>query len=287
MSRFFTFLAMGLGWSCGGPIGGLIGALLGGAIDRRVSGNNAPRLDYSHGAYGPTGTSHRGPYSNTGNDKDLIVSLVVLIAAVMRADGAPRQSELNYVKKFLRRNMDEDEAKEMLHILRGLINMSEAIEIDDVCRQIMVNTQYATRYQMYDFLFGLACADMEFSVEEHRLLQEIGRSLGISRSDYMSIKARRVSGSTRQGTSGNAGGSYSSGSSYGGTSRSKPDPYAVLGVSSSATDDEIKKAYRRLAMKYHPDKVESLGEEMKRNATEQFRTINEAYETVKTLRGIK
>ena len=61
----------------------------------------------------------------------------------------------------------------------------------------------------------------------------------------------------------------------------------MLGLDSTATDEEIKKAYRRLAMKYHPDKVEGLGEEVKKNAEAQFREINEAYETLKNLRGFK
>ena len=64
-------------------------------------------------------------------------------------------------------------------------------------------------------------------------------------------------------------------------------PYAVLGIDSNATDDEVKKAYRRLAMKYHPDRVENLGEEVRRNAEEQFKKINEAYETIRIARGLK
>ena len=61
----------------------------------------------------------------------------------------------------------------------------------------------------------------------------------------------------------------------------------MLGLDNSATDDEVKKAYRRMAMKYHPDKVESMGEEVKKNAEAQFREINEAYEQIKTARGMK
>lgn len=68
---------------------------------------------------------------------------------------------------------------------------------------------------------------------------------------------------------------------------SRKDPYSVLGVDKNATDEEIKKAYRRLAMKYHPDKVEGLGEDVKRNAEAQFREINEAYEQIKSERGMK
>ena len=64
------------------------------------------------------------------------------------------------------------------------------------------------------------------------------------------------------------------------------DPYKVLGISPDATDEEVKKAYRRMAMKYHPDKVANAGEQIRQQATEKFRKINEAYEHIKKARGM-
>ena len=72
--------------------------------------------------------------------------------------------------------------------------------------------------------------------------------------------------------------SRSSRASYG------KDPYKVLGIDSSATDDEVKKAYRKMAMKYHPDRVAGMSEELQRNAAEQMKEINEAYEVIKQRR---
>jgi len=62
--------------------------------------------------------------------------------------------------------------------------------------------------------------------------------------------------------------------------------YKSLEIEPTATDDEIKKAYRKMAKKYHPDLVNELGEDVKKSATEKFRSINEAYESLKKQRGI-
>ena len=66
----------------------------------------------------------------------------------------------------------------------------------------------------------------------------------------------------------------------------KRDYYEVLGLKKGASDDEIKKAFRKLAMKYHPDRVSTLGEDVQKAAAEKFRQVKEAYETIKKERGL-
>ena len=66
----------------------------------------------------------------------------------------------------------------------------------------------------------------------------------------------------------------------------KRDYYEILGVGKSASDDEIKKAFRKLAVKYHPDKVSQMGEDVQKAAKEKFQKLNAAYETIKKQRGI-
>jgi DnaJ like chaperone protein len=69
--------------------------------------------------------------------------------------------------------------------------------------------------------------------------------------------------------------------------RGDESAYTVLEISPSATDDEVKAAFRRMAMKYHPDRVASLGPDVQKSATEKFRQVQEAYETIKKQRGMK
>ena len=263
----------GLGWAIGGPIGALLGYYLGKAIspDKQVGSGESF-----------TSTSHHGPYRNTGTQQDVNAALMVLIAAVMKADGEVKRSELDFVKRFLRTNYGDERGKEMLHMLQKLVEQD--IPINQVCQQIKVNTDYNTRYHMVDFLFGIGGADGAFHQTEINMLRLIAQYLGISTSDYTSIFERHVgySDPNYSDASGSRSG-YNSGSS----SRSgyNKDPYRVLGIDSSATDDEVKRAYRKMAMKYHPDRVAGMSEEMQRNAAEQMKEINEAYEVIKQRRA--
>ena len=276
------WILTGLGWSMMGPIGGIIGYLIGNRLEKRSEYRESlGGGSYGGGSYGRPSGSHR--YSNTGTADDLSAALLVLIAAVMKADNVVRKSELELVKRFLVSNYGEERAKELLLKLRDM--QQEDFPINDICQQIKQNTDYTTRYHMLDFLFSIADADGEVTFQEQSLLRTISNRLGINARDFLSILSRH----SGFGFGGSSSGRYGSGSSSASSSSSgyKKDPYKVLGLDSSATDEEIKKAYRRLAMKYHPDKVEGLGEEVKKNAEAQFREINEAYETIKTLRGMK
>lgn len=264
------WILTGLGWTMMGPVGGIIGYLIGKNLENR-------KTDSFIGGNMSHDSSSQRRYYNTGSQDDLSAALLVLIAAVMKADQVVKKSELALVKRFLVSNYGEEEAQELLLKLRDI--QQQDIPLGDICRQIKQNTDYTTRYHMLDFLFSIGDADGEITYPEQTVLRSISNGLGINARDYLSIMARHI-------TSGFGGGSSRSQSSSSGFSPKK-DPYKVLGLDRNATDDEIKKAYRRLAMKYHPDKVEGMGDEVKRNAETQFREINEAYEQIKAERGMK
>ena len=296
------WILAGLGWAVGGPIGAAIGFFIGAAVSSSFSGERLKEIGYDSPQSNP-----RPPYRNTGTTADIHAALLVLIAAVIKADGQVKRSELDYVKRFLNKNYSGEKAREMLLLLREIVKRD--IPVHDVCQQIKVNTDYTTRYHMVDFLCGLAGADGDFDDKEQRVIRAIVVGLGINSADFASIYARHSTArhswsnysdphragdtSSRGSRSGNtssggtrSGGRQSSSQSFR-QSTAPNDPYSILGIPSSASDLEVKKAYRRLAMKYHPDRVETLGEEIKRNAEQQFKIINDAYVTICRSRGLK
>lgn len=211
----------------------------------------------------PSSTSRgrASAWRRTATVGDIRVSIVVLIACVMKADGRVLKSEVNYIKPFFVRNFGEDGAKEALQLLKHLLERD--IDPIAVSRQIAQNVNYSTRLELLHLLLDVANADGDVCDAERQVIELISVNMGIADADYQSLNAMY---------------------------RKAQDPnwaYTVLEIEVSATDDEVKRAYRRMAMKYHPDKVANAGEEIRQQATEKFRTINKAYEHIKILRGIK
>ncbi|MCL1821973.1 MAG: TerB family tellurite resistance protein [Prolixibacteraceae bacterium] len=242
MAKFAKWIGGGLGWvmTGGTPLGAIVGFMLGSL------------LDVSPDSY------VTGKVSKQTTKGGYIMSLLVLIAAVMKADGRIMRSELDYVKAFLRHNFGEESANEAVTMLRDLLKQN--IPIADVCRQIKSNMNYSARLQMLHFLFGVAQADKSISNEEMNLIDFIAREMGITNPDYVSIKAMFI-----QDTN---------------------NAYKILEVEPTAPDDDIKKAYRRMAMKYHPDKLATMGEEVQKAGQDKFRKVNEAYQAIKKERNM-
>ena len=283
MSLFKWALGL-LGAYIAGLPGGLLGYWLGSKLDKRT-GKQALEMDESVGSSqqsaGAGQGSPEGIETDEENLKDTDICLVLLIAAVMKADSNVRLSELNAVKRFLVNNYDEADAKKILRLLREMVKPSTTIELEAACDVIRKHTDYTTRYHMVDFLFRLAMADAAFDGRENKTIQSIARHLNITQGDYVSMFSRHTAGAEPRRDE-----EYKDFGRGAAQEQRSKNPYSVLGITNGATDEAVKKAYRRMAMRYHPDKVENLGEEMKKNATEQFRAINEAYETIKTERGI-
>ena len=228
----------GLGWAFFGPIGGLFGFAIGSLLDVDIKVQK-----------GTTGATTQG---------DFMLSLIVLVAAVMKADGKVLKSELDYVKGFLITNFGKESAAEALKFLKEALNQD--IPLIDVAVQIKQNLDYSSRLQLVHFLYGIAQADGIVHKAELNMILEIGYAMGISAQDMNSIEA--MSGNNLESA------------------------YKVLEIDATASNDDVKKAYRKLAQVHHPDRVSYLGEEIQKSAKEKFQKINEAYERIKKERGM-
>ncbi len=239
MAKFGKWIGGGLGWTILGPLGGLLGFVLGSLYDA---------------GYDSLKQSIPGKTTKA----DFTFSLLVLVAAVMKADGKVLKSELNYVKQYFVRNFGESSAREAMIILRDLIKQN--IELQEVSTQIGRKMDYSSRLHLVHLLFGIANADGSVNNQEIDIIKTIASYMNIGHKDLESIKSMFI--------------------------KDVDSAYKVLEVDKNATDEEVKKAYRKMAMKFHPDKVEYLGDDFKKIAHEKFRKVNEAYEQIKKRRNI-
>lgn len=192
-----------------------------------------------------------------GQRNSFLISLLVLSSEMMRADGKIMRSELDYVKGFIRANFGEDAVPEALAILKEL--SQKEVDLQQVCAQIKAYMDISQRLQLLHYLAGIAQADGSVCGSELNKLRQIAQYMGISQQDSDSIFA--MFGNNLE------------------------DAYKVLEIDSSATDDEVKRAYKRMAMKHHPDRVATLGPDVRRAAEEKFKSIAAAYETIKRERN--
>lgn len=242
MARFGKWIGLGLGWALGGPIGGILGLAVGSIFD---SGTTIT----SGQVHQVGGKTMRGDYA---------ASLLVLIAAVMKADGRVMKSELDYVRRYFNSRFGEDTASEAVVMLKDILK--QEIPLRDVTQQLSQRLDYSYRLEMLHFLFGIASADGSVSDAENSVINKISGFMSISDSDFQSIRAMFVSQTDAS--------------------------YKILEIEPTAADEDVKKAFRRMAMKYHPDKVSHLGEDFKKVAHEKFRKVQEAYDQIKKERGI-
>ncbi|MDO5322118.1 MAG: TerB family tellurite resistance protein [Bacteroidia bacterium] len=254
----FKWITGFIGWVSGGAIGALIGYFFGSLVEYSISSIQAQGGGDGSQKAGYGGSYRHGGYTAGEQRNSFMVSLLVLSSAVIRADGKTLQAELDYVKSFIRQNFGEIAVNDAMRILSEL--GAKEINIYSVGSQIAANMNYSQRLQLFHYLVGIANADGEFCKQEKSVLESIAAAIRLNNDDAASVIAMFY--------------------------KDADSAYAVLEISPSATDDEVKSAYRRMAMKNHPDKVATLGPEVQKAAEEKFRKVQEAYETIKKQRGI-
>jgi len=239
-----------IGASLGWSFGGPIGAIIGLALGSMVDGL----------ARGERGSISRQRQHSRTQSGDFEISLLILSSIVIKADGKQDQRELDFVRQQFVGMYGKERANHAFKLFKN-INKQTNISTRQVCLQIKHMMDHPSRLQLMHFLFGIAKADGLVTEDEVRQIHIIAGYLGISSRDFESIKAMFFS--------------------------SSENAYKILEISKSATDNEVKKAYRKMAKKYHPDKVMHLGKEHQKGAEEKFRQVQEAYEQLQKKRGFK
>ncbi len=250
-----------LGFMSAGPLGALAGIVLGGLFDGMLDAVNTPD---SQNTYDYGTTTQR---TNSGQRSSFLFSMLVLASYIIKADGRVMHSEMETVRQMLRQNFGEAARMQGDEILRRLFDEQKRVgslqfrqTVMECCQQIAHNMDYSQRLQLLNFLVIISKADGRVDPTEVTAMKECAQ--------WMSMNADEVDSMLGMGRDDLA------------------SAYQVLGVSADASDDEVKKAYRRLALEHHPDKVSALGEDIRRAAEKKFQQINDAKERIWKARGL-
>ncbi|QTD36593.1 TerB family tellurite resistance protein [Polaribacter batillariae] len=251
MANFTKWLGAGLGFTLGGPIGAAIGFAIGSFVD----GFSEKDLLLEQGEYRQK--QQRNTRVNTQSG-DFEMSLLVLASIVIKADGKVDKRELNFVRSQFLSMYGKERANSAFKLFKGIVK--KQISARQVCIQIREHMSHASRLQLVHFLFGIAKADEFVTEKEVEEIKKIAGYLYINQRDFESIKAMFYDASD--------------------------NAYKILEITKSATDNELKSAYRKMVKKYHPDKLQDLGKEHLQGAKEKFQSIQTAYEKIKKERGL-
>lgn len=253
MSSFSKWLGAGLGFTLGGPIGAALGFAIGSLVDNFSADEfKQEQIDYQRERK-PKGNFRR----NNTQSGDFEISLLVLASIVIKSDGKIDQRELDFVRSQFLNMYGKQRANNAFKLFKGIVK--KEISARQVCIQIREHMSHASRLQLLHFLFGIAKADEFVTEKEVEEIRKIAGYLYINQNDYESIKAMFYDASE--------------------------NAYKILEIEKEASNDEVKRAYRRMVKKYHPDKLLDLGEEHLEGAKEKFQSIQNAYEKIKKEKG--
>lgn len=254
MKRIYQIFGGALGFTLGGPLGAILGVALGN-LAHNLAGNTEPVLtDGGRGGYARTRSQNTTP-------ADFHLSVLVLAAIVIKADGKVDPKELEFVRQAFVRMFGKEKANQSFKVFNSIVKQD--IKTKEVCEQIRRATSHAMRLQLIHFLFQIGEADGHLHSSELASIRTIASYLYIKNNDFESIHAMFVKKATSQ------------------------DYYIILEIEKTATDDGVKKAYRKMAKKYHPDRLVDMGVDVKAAAEEKFLKVQEAYERICKERGIK
>ena len=187
------------------------------------------------------------------------LNLLSLAAIVIKADGKVDERELRFVRNYFITNYGEAYASSIFAKFNTEVK-KEQQNLNEITRLFVQRAPYETRLQILHFLFAIANADGHVAEVEVQKILQIANALQLRSMDFESIKAMFV--------------------------KSADNAYKILEISPSATDVEVKKAYRTMAKKYHPDKLQTDDAALKKGAQEKFQQVQAAYEAIQKERGL-
>jgi DnaJ like chaperone protein len=189
---------------------------------------------------------------------DFELHLLSLATLVIKADGTVSQSELDFVRQYFVQSYGKERANATFKVFNEVIKKKE-ISAARICELLRSRTRYESRLQILHFLFSISKADGNVSEAETEEINMISGFLGVQFRDFESIKAMFFKNPDRA--------------------------YKILEIENTATDAEVKSAYRTMAKKYHPDKLQHMDEAYQKGAQEKFTKVQEAYEQLQKERG--
>ena len=242
-------IGAGIGWFLGGPLGAVLGAMVGHVFADAPNGSAVPRIEGAPQQDPRVGQQQQELY--------FVATLVGILTAMMRADGEVRPEEVRTIRGFFRDRLGYRGESEQ--IVRELIKrfLKEGVDLDALCQDVARVVDYPTRLLLMQCLFDVAMADGHFHPRERAVFERVAQLLGVAAEDLPGSSASH-------GASGD---------------------FEMLGVQTSASREEVRSAYRTLVKKYHPDRVEHLGEEFRDLAQQKFVSIQASYERICSSRG--
>jgi len=237
-----------LGFIFRGVLGAILGFFVGSILDGLFSGQSSG------------GRSVFGDFTKPNvSPADFELNLLSLCSIVIKADGSISQRELDYVRQYFIATYGKEKANAIFRTFNEVIKKRE-ISAQRICNYLNQRTRYEVRLQLLHFLFGIAQSDGRVSQPELDKLNQLAGFLRIGNYDFNSIKAMFF--------------------------KEADQAYKILEIEKSATDDEVKKAYRNMAKKFHPDRVVTQDQAIKKGAEEKFKQVQKAYETIQKERGM-
>lgn len=256
-----------IGFMTGGPLGALAGVVIGAIFDEAISLGDDRKGGNNNGQQRYTDTNRE----NEGTQYSFRFALLVLASYIIRADGKVMHSEMEYVRAFLRQAFGAQAETEGNEILLRIFEERKQMErkdpnsfrtlIHQCAAQVADCLPVEQRLQLLAFLCGIARADGEVHALEIQAIKEIAHYMGLRDAEVDSML--NLGGTTLE------------------------EAYKVLEITPEATDQEVRTAYRNMVRKHHPDKVQTLGDDVKRAAEEKMQKINEARDLIFEARGMK